>query len=115
MREYAEHEVASHWLYKEADNKTLTKSSVIGSEIPSSTYLSNDMEDKSPNVFKKYSSLKAGHTVLRVEGSNLLAVVIVRAMNGEGKVVSMTCTSGFIASWLIKFLLARGYTAHATV
>ncbi|GKE00433.1 tetraketide alpha-pyrone reductase 1-like protein, partial [Tanacetum coccineum] len=37
------------------------------------------------------------------------------AMNGEGKVVSVTGTSGFIASWLIKLLLARGYTAHATV
>ncbi|GJZ40243.1 IST1-like protein [Tanacetum coccineum] len=37
------------------------------------------------------------------------------AMNGEGKVVSVTGTSGFIASWLIKLLLTRGYTAHATV
>ncbi|GJX83446.1 beta-grasp domain-containing protein [Tanacetum coccineum] len=90
MREYAEHEVASHWLYKEADNKTLTKSSVIGSEIPSSTYLLNDMEDKSPNVFKKYSSLKAGHTVLRVEGSNLLAVVIVRP---ETDMISSLCSA----------------------
>ncbi|GJX28959.1 cinnamoyl-CoA reductase 1-like protein isoform X2 [Tanacetum coccineum] len=37
------------------------------------------------------------------------------AMNGEGKVVSVTGASGFIASWLVKLLLARGYTVHATV
>ncbi|KVI01557.1 hypothetical protein Ccrd_020170, partial [Cynara cardunculus var. scolymus] len=30
------------------------------------------------HVFQKYSSLKAGHPGLRVEGSNLLAAVIVR-------------------------------------
>ncbi|GJW23692.1 beta-grasp domain-containing protein [Tanacetum coccineum] len=75
------HGVVAHLLYKEFDNKTLTKSSVIGSEIPSSIYLSNDIEDKSPtedHVFKKYSSLKARHPVLRVEGNNLLAIVIAR-------------------------------------
>ncbi|KVH98700.1 Acyl-CoA dehydrogenase/oxidase C-terminal, partial [Cynara cardunculus var. scolymus] len=49
--------------------------------ITSSSYLSNDLEDKTPlddHVFQKYSSLKAGHPVLRVEGSNLLAAVIVK-------------------------------------
>ncbi|KVH95192.1 hypothetical protein Ccrd_002737, partial [Cynara cardunculus var. scolymus] len=38
--------------------------------ITSSSYLSNDLEDKTPlddHVFQKYSSLKAGHPVLRVE------------------------------------------------
>ncbi|GKF70054.1 tetraketide alpha-pyrone reductase 1-like protein, partial [Tanacetum coccineum] len=36
-------------------------------------------------------------------------------MSGEGKVVCVTGASGFIASWLVKLLLARGYSVHATV
>ncbi|KAI3764262.1 hypothetical protein L2E82_14268 [Cichorium intybus] len=36
-------------------------------------------------------------------------------MGGEGKVVCVTGASGYIASWLVKFLLQRGYTVHATV
>ncbi|XP_019151122.1 PREDICTED: cinnamoyl-CoA reductase 1-like [Ipomoea nil] len=36
-------------------------------------------------------------------------------MSGEGKVVCVTGASGFIASWLVKLLLHRGYTVHATV
>ncbi|KAJ0682894.1 putative cinnamyl-alcohol dehydrogenase [Helianthus annuus] len=36
-------------------------------------------------------------------------------MSGEGKVVCVTGASGYIASWLVKLLLARGYTVHATV
>lgn len=38
-----------------------------------------------------------------------------REMNGEGKVVCVTGASGYIASWLVKLLLARGYTVKATV
>ncbi|CAI9278971.1 unnamed protein product [Lactuca saligna] len=38
-----------------------------------------------------------------------------REMIGEGKVVCVTGASGFIASWLVKLLLQRGYTVHATV
>ncbi|XP_055817892.1 phenylacetaldehyde reductase-like isoform X2 [Solanum dulcamara] len=34
---------------------------------------------------------------------------------GEGKVVCVTGASGFIASWLVKLLLHRGYTVNATV
>ncbi|KAF2293466.1 hypothetical protein GH714_002032 [Hevea brasiliensis] len=36
-------------------------------------------------------------------------------MSGEGKVVCVTGGSGYIASWLFKFLLERGYTVKATV
>ncbi|KAF2293464.1 hypothetical protein GH714_002025 [Hevea brasiliensis] len=36
-------------------------------------------------------------------------------MSGEGKVVCVTGGSGYIASWLVKFLLERGYTVKATV
>ncbi|KAE9620238.1 putative cinnamyl-alcohol dehydrogenase [Lupinus albus] len=33
----------------------------------------------------------------------------------EGKLVCVTGASGYIASWLVKFLLQRGYTVRATV
>ncbi|XP_047327138.1 phenylacetaldehyde reductase-like [Impatiens glandulifera] len=36
-------------------------------------------------------------------------------MSGEGKTVCVTGASGFIASWLVKHLLRRGYTVNATV
>ncbi|GMN26255.1 hypothetical protein TIFTF001_001239 [Ficus carica] len=34
---------------------------------------------------------------------------------GNGKVVCVTGASGYIASWLVKFLLQRGYTVKASV
>ncbi|XP_010493007.1 PREDICTED: cinnamoyl-CoA reductase 1 isoform X2 [Camelina sativa] len=37
------------------------------------------------------------------------------ANTGEGKVVCVTGASGYIASWLVKFLLSRGYTVKASV
>ncbi|XAR62388.1 Cinnamyl-alcohol dehydrogenase [Bertholletia excelsa] len=36
-------------------------------------------------------------------------------MNGEGKTVCVTGASGYIASWLVKLLLERGYTVRGTV
>ncbi|XP_065867222.1 phenylacetaldehyde reductase [Euphorbia lathyris] len=35
--------------------------------------------------------------------------------SGEGKTVCVTGASGYIASWLVKFLLQRGYTVKASV
>ncbi|XP_054799886.1 phenylacetaldehyde reductase-like [Prosopis cineraria] len=35
--------------------------------------------------------------------------------SGKGKVVCVTGASGFIASWLVKLLLLRGYSVRATV
>ena len=37
------------------------------------------------------------------------------AAAGEGKVVCVTGASGYIASWLVKLLLERGYTVKASV
>ncbi|KAL8159431.1 hypothetical protein V2J09_000972 [Rumex salicifolius] len=36
-------------------------------------------------------------------------------INGDGKVVCVTGAAGYIASWLVKELLARGYTIKASV
>ncbi|XVE58801.1 hypothetical protein DITRI_Ditri04bG0198000 [Diplodiscus trichospermus] len=36
-------------------------------------------------------------------------------MSGAGKVVCITGASGYVASWLVKLLLQRGYTVKATV
>jgi hypothetical protein len=35
-------------------------------------------------------------------------------MAGAGATVCMTGAGGFIASWLVKLLLSRGYTVHGT-
>lgn len=35
--------------------------------------------------------------------------------SGEGKAICVTGASGFIASWLVKLLLHRGYIVNATV
>ncbi|KAF6140737.1 hypothetical protein GIB67_035164, partial [Kingdonia uniflora] len=35
--------------------------------------------------------------------------------SGEGKTVCVTGASGYVASWLVKFLLERGYTVKASV
>lgn len=38
-----------------------------------------------------------------------------KVMSGEGKTVCVTGASGYIASWIVKLLLQRGYNVNATV
>ncbi|XP_008798007.2 uncharacterized protein LOC103713029 isoform X2 [Phoenix dactylifera] len=97
MHEHAEFGLAAHWLYKE--NK-FEQTSTIDSKIGASSYQSKSLEDGEYIQDEdpwKYNSIKVGHPVLRIEGSQLLAAVIVRVDKG-GRELLVAVSFGMEAS-----------------
>ncbi|XP_020697376.1 uncharacterized protein LOC110110306 isoform X3 [Dendrobium catenatum] len=83
MHKYAESGHAAHWLYKE--NKVENSDIINDSKIQASSCQTACLEDEGyiqEDAHQKYGSLKVGQPVLRIEGSQLLAAVIIRVDKG---------------------------------
>ncbi|KAI0502245.1 hypothetical protein KFK09_017192 [Dendrobium nobile] len=83
MHKYAESGHAAHWLYKE--NKVENADIINDSKIQASSCQTACLEDEGyiqEDAHQKYGSLKVGQPVLRIEGSQLLAAVIIRVDKG---------------------------------